>query len=73
MTRGIYTRIVLVAYDWKDGKLVQRWIFDSDVPGMGKDGKFNIAYAGQGNHSLTVADVTTTARTRSSTALLHRP
>ena len=57
MTRGIYTRIVLAAFDWKDGKLVQRWIFDSDVPGMGKDGKFNIAYAGQGNHSLTVADV----------------
>ena len=57
MTRGIYTRIVLAAFDWKDGKLVQRWVFDSDVPGMGKDGKFNIAYAGQGNHSLTVADV----------------
>jgi len=57
MTRGIYTRIVLAAFDWKDTKLAQRWVFDSDVPGMGKDGKFNIAYAGQGNHSLTVADV----------------
>jgi len=29
MTRGIYTRIVLAAFDWKVDKLVQRWIFDS--------------------------------------------
>lgn len=50
MCRGYYTRTVLVAYDWKDGNLSQRWIFDSDKPG-------NEDYAGQGNHNLRVGDV----------------
>lgn len=50
MARGYYTRSVLVAWDWRDGKLTQRWIFDSDTPD-------NERYAGQGNHQLTVADV----------------
>ena len=57
MCRGYYTRTVLVAWDWRNGKLTQRWIFDSDAPGFGKDGKRNRDYEGQGNHSLTVADV----------------
>jgi rhamnogalacturonan endolyase len=57
MCRGYYTRSVLVAWDWRGGKLTQRWIFDSDAPGFGKDGKRNRDYEGQGNHSLTVADV----------------
>lgn len=50
MARGYYTRTVLVAYNWRDGKLTEEWVFDSDEPGNG-------AYAGQGNHSLSVADV----------------
>ncbi|MFT0802245.1 rhamnogalacturonan lyase [Bacillus swezeyi] len=50
MARGYYTRTVLVAYNWRDGKLTKRWTFDSNTPG-------NEAYAGQGNHSLSVADV----------------
>ncbi|MFT2007512.1 LamG-like jellyroll fold domain-containing protein [Pontibacter sp. 13R65] len=50
MTRGYYTRSVLVAWDWRGGQLTQRWTFDSDTPG-------NSAYAGQGNHSLSIADV----------------
>lgn len=50
MCRGYYTRTVLAAYNWCDGKLTPVWIFDSDEPG-------NKAYAGQGNHSLSVADV----------------
>ncbi|WP_375436395.1 T9SS type A sorting domain-containing protein [uncultured Hymenobacter sp.] len=52
MCRGYYTRTVLVAWDFKDGQLTQRWIFDSDdnTPG-------NSAYRGQGNHNLSVADV----------------
>lgn len=50
MTRGYYTRSVLVAYDFKDGKLDKRWKFDSSDRG-------NNAYAGQGYHSLSVADV----------------
>ncbi|WP_187263100.1 rhamnogalacturonan lyase family protein [Pontibacter beigongshangensis] len=50
MTRGYYTRSVLVAWDWRNGELTQRWMFDSNTPG-------NSAYAGQGNHSLSIADV----------------
>ncbi|GAA0134033.1 rhamnogalacturonan lyase [Paenibacillus sp. YSY-4.3] len=50
MARGYYTRSVLVAYNWRDGKLTKLWTFDSNTSG-------NSAYAGQGNHSLSVADV----------------
>ena len=52
MCRGYYTRAVLVAWDWRDGRLDRRWTFDSDdgTPG-------NEAYRGQGNHGLAVADV----------------
>ncbi|SHE45269.1 rhamnogalacturonan lyase [Dysgonomonas macrotermitis] len=50
MCRGYYTRTVLAAFDWRDGKLASRWVFDSDMPG-------NQAYAGQGNHNLRVGDV----------------
>jgi rhamnogalacturonan endolyase len=49
MCRGYYTRTVLAAWDWREGTLTNRWIFDSDngYP----------TYAGQGNHNLSVADV----------------
>ena len=47
--RGYYTRTVLVAWDWRDGKLTRRWTFDSDIAGR--------EYRGQGDHSLSVADV----------------
>ncbi len=50
MCRGYYTRAVLAAWDWRDGKLTPRWVFDSDAPG-------NADYAGQGAHSVTVGDV----------------
>jgi len=50
MSRGYYTRTVLAAWDLVAGKLVPRWVFDSDEPG-------NSAFAGQGCHSLSVADV----------------
>jgi rhamnogalacturonan endolyase len=52
MCRGYYTRSVLAAWDWRDGKLTHRWTFDSDD---GTEG--NRAYRGQGNHNLSVADV----------------
>ncbi len=51
-SRGYYTRSVLVAWDWRDGKLTPRWTFDSND---GKPG--HAAYRGQGDHSLAVADV----------------
>ena len=47
--RGYYTRTVLAAWDWRGGKLTQRWVFDSDAAGP--------QYRGQGDHSLSVADV----------------
>src|SRR5262249_16045844 len=52
MCRGYYTRTVLVAWNWRDGKLTRVWTFDSDdgTPG-------NRAYRGQGDHSLSVGDV----------------
>lgn len=50
MCRGYYTRTVLVAYDYRDGKLSQRWIFDTNTSGLS-------GYRGQGSHSLNVADV----------------
>ncbi|WP_274655229.1 rhamnogalacturonan lyase [Paenibacillus humicola] len=50
MCRGYYTRSVLAAFDWRNGELTPRWVFDSD------DG-VHAAYAGQGNHSVSVADV----------------
>jgi rhamnogalacturonan endolyase len=47
--RGYYTRLVRVAWDWRNGSLTQRWTFDSNTSG-------NSAYAGQGNHQMTVGD-----------------
>jgi rhamnogalacturonan endolyase len=49
MCRGYYGRSVLAAWDWRDGKLASRWVFDS------KDGEN--PYSGQGNHNISVTDV----------------
>jgi len=49
MCRGYYGRTVLAAWDWRNGKLTSRWVFDT------KDGRN--PYSGMGNHNLTVADV----------------
>ncbi|MFC7547830.1 cellulose binding domain-containing protein [Plantactinospora sp. GCM10030261] len=50
MARGYYTRAVIAAWDFRNGTLTKRWTFDSNASG-------NEAAAGQGNHSLSVADV----------------
>ncbi|MEP7763352.1 RICIN domain-containing protein [Sanguibacter sp. 25GB23B1] len=50
MARGYYTRSVVVAWDFRDGTLQRRWTFDSGS-------STNSGTAGQGNHSLSVADV----------------
>ncbi len=49
-SRGYYTRAVIAAWDFRNGQLTQRWVFDSNASGNG-------AYAGQGNHNLSIADV----------------
>lgn len=48
--RGYYTRAVISAYQYRNGTLNKQWTFDSNSSG-------NSAYAGQGAHSLNVADV----------------
>lgn len=49
MARGYYGRSVLAAWDYRDGELTSRWVFDTD-DGYPK-------YEGMGNHNLSVADV----------------
>jgi autotransporter-associated beta strand protein len=50
MCRGYYTRAVLAAWDYKNGTLTQRWVYDSNSP-------VGPSAAGQGNHNLSVGDV----------------
>ncbi len=57
MCRGYYTRTVLAAWDYENGELVQRWVFDTDNDLTGQDGVAYEFYAGQGAHSLSVGDV----------------
>jgi len=51
MARGYYTRSVIATWDFREGKLQKRWVFDS------ASRLENEAYAGQGNHQLSIADV----------------
>ncbi|MFF9761788.1 rhamnogalacturonan lyase [Streptomyces caelestis] len=52
MARGYYTRTVIAAWDWRDGRFTRRWTFDtSSSTNSGK------GYDGQGSHSLSVGDV----------------
>ncbi|GGR62911.1 rhamnogalacturonan lyase [Streptomyces roseolus] len=52
MARGYYTRTVVAAWDWRNGRFTRRWTFDTNS--STNTGK---GYDGQGNHSLSVADV----------------
>ncbi|GGN86124.1 rhamnogalacturonan lyase [Actinoplanes lobatus] len=51
MARGYYTRSVIVAWDFRNGALTRKWTFDSNSSTNGS------AWAGQGNHQLSIADV----------------
>jgi len=48
-SRGYYTRSVIAAWDYRNGSLTQRWVFDSNSAGS--------TYEGRGNHNLSIADV----------------
>ncbi|WP_229412997.1 rhamnogalacturonan lyase [Massilia alkalitolerans] len=48
-SRGYYTRAVIAAWDWREGRLTRRWVFDTQVAGK--------AAEHQGAHSFAVADV----------------
>lgn len=52
MARGYYTRTVIAAWDWRDGRFTRRWTFDTNSSTNAGRG-----YDGQGNHALTVGDV----------------
>ena len=55
MSRGVYGRIVLAAWDWREGELKSRWVFDS---GIAKPPFADASpYSGMGGHALSVADV----------------
>jgi len=49
MSRGYYTRTVIVAWDFRNGTLTRRWTFDSTSAGS--------QYTFEGNHNLAIADV----------------
>ncbi|MFE9029430.1 rhamnogalacturonan lyase [Streptomyces iakyrus] len=52
MARGYYTRTVVAAWDWRGGAFTRRWTFDTTSSTNSGKG-----YDGQGNHSLSIADV----------------
>jgi len=61
MGRGYYTRLVRVAWEWRNGQLTRRWTFDSNSSG-------NSSYAGQGNHQMSIGDVDGDGKDEISTA-----
>ncbi|HWS34409.1 MAG TPA: rhamnogalacturonan lyase [Actinoplanes sp.] len=56
MARGYYTRSVIAAWDFRNGTLTRKWTFDSNSSTNGS------AWAGQGNHQLSIADVDSDGR-----------
>ncbi len=58
MARGYYGRTALAAWDFRDGQLTSRWVFDSGRSlGTGFPWTGSSPFNGQGNHNLSVADV----------------
>jgi rhamnogalacturonan endolyase len=47
--RGYYGRLTICAWDFREGRLTHRWLFDTDIA--------HPEYMGQGNHNLSVADI----------------
>lgn len=47
-SRGYYTRAVIAAWDWRDGALTSRWVFDTNESGA--------AARGQGAHWFATGD-----------------
>lgn len=56
MARGYYTRAVVAAFDWANGKFSERWVFDSN------NANGDETVYGQGAHSLSIADVDSDGR-----------
>lgn len=51
ISRGIYHRIKLEAWNFSNGSLTKQWAFDSDPNGVSS------AYTGQGYHNLAAGDI----------------
>lgn len=51
MARGYYARTVIAAFDVRNNKLIQRFVFDSSNPNTPSDA------GGQGNHQMSIADI----------------
>ena len=51
--RGYYDKLVRAAYDFRNGQLTLRWIFDSKDPANPD----NNAYSSMGNHQMSIGDV----------------
>lgn len=56
MCRGYYTRVALVAWNWRGGKLERVWTFDTEE-GTDDEKQAKRDYRGQGDHALSIADV----------------
>ncbi|MCW3786876.1 rhamnogalacturonan lyase [Plebeiibacterium sediminum] len=52
LCRGYYAKTVMQAWDYRDGKLTQRWQFSTSD----NNGEYK-AYEAQGNHNLAIGDV----------------
>jgi rhamnogalacturonan endolyase len=57
MARGYYGRTVIAAWDWRQGALTSRWVFDSGSAPPPYPNPAASPFSGQGNHSLSVVDV----------------
>ena len=58
MARGYYGRTVLAAWDYRNGQLTSRWVFDSGRSvGTGFPWTGSSPFNGQGDHALSIADV----------------
>ena len=57
MARGYYGRSVIASWDWRRGRLSSRWVFDSGSAPPPYPNPAASPYSGQGNHSLSIADV----------------
>jgi hypothetical protein len=51
--RGYYDKLVRAAYDFRNGQLTLRWIFDSKDPAN----PGNNAYSSMGNHQMSIGDL----------------
>jgi rhamnogalacturonan endolyase len=56
--RGYYERMTFAAWNWRNGQLTRQWTFDTGTCGSSNPNP----YCGQGNHSLSVADVDNSGR-----------